>query len=177
MPLSMPRRVTTPMRGMSGMGRGDLARVAGGAGLLVAGAGIAGWMATRPAESKRDRAMKNRWMMVTVNCSPARLASPADLPEPIIRLGDAVDIKICQAPGDRGTELGARLRDFPRGRMGGPVSWRAGGGPRRAVQEALRQAKSLIEAEEVLRQEGPAPSHAAEAANLLEMAGRRGGRQ
>ncbi len=173
----MPRRVSGSMRDISRMGRGDLTRVVGGAGLLAAGVGFAGWMAARPTESRRDRAMKNRWMMVTINCSPARLASPADLPEPIIRLGDAVDIKICQAPGDRGTELGARLRDFPRGRMGGTMSWRAGSSTRRAVQQALRQAKSLIEAEEVLRTDGAPSPKAATTENLLEFAGRRGGRR
>lgn len=173
----MPRRVAEPMRDMTArMGGGDMKRALGGAGLIAAGVGIASWMATRPAESKRDRVMKNRWMMVTINCSPARLASPADLPEPIIRLGDAVDIKICQAPGDRGTELGARLRDFPRGRIGGQLSWRASGGPRRAVREALRQAKSIIEAEEVLRPDKPSPAHPNPAGKLLEFAGRRGGR-
>jgi hypothetical protein len=158
------------------MDRVDKMRALGGAGLLAACVGIAGWMAARPVESKRDRAMKNRWIMVTINCSPARLASPADLPEPITRLGDAVDIKICQAPGDKGTELGARLRDFPRGRISGPVSWRAGAGPRRAVREALRQAKSIIEAGEALRPDTPSSTRPTPGGKLLEFAGRRGGR-
>ncbi len=174
---TMPQRVADPMRGISSrMGKADMTRTIGGAGMVAAAVGVAAWMAARPAESKRDRAMKNRWMMVTINCSPVRLASPADLPEPIIRLGDAVDIKICQAPGDKGTELGARLRDFPRGRMSGPVSWRAGAGPRRAVREALHQAKSIIEAEEVLRPDVPSSTRPTPAGKLLEFAGRRGGR-
>jgi hypothetical protein len=157
---------------MDGM---DMRRVAGGLGVLAAGLGVARWMASRP-ESTRDRGPRNRWIMVTINCSPQRLASRADLPEPITRLGDAVDIKICPAPGDRGTELGARLREIPRTRVAGMVARHPEEDPRRMVEEALREAKSMIEAGEVVRGDWPPAGPPAQVAKLLEFAGRRGGR-
>ena len=155
----------------------NVARVAGGAGLLVAGVGIGRWAVNRVAEV-RGRAPKNRWIMVTINCSPQRLATRADLPEPIIRLGDAVDLKIAPAPGDRGTELGARLRDVRRMRIAGMVARRPELHPRHIVERALREAKSIIEAGEVLRPDrSPAPQPPAQAGRLLEFTGHRGGRR
>lgn len=151
-------------------------RVAGGMGVVAVG--VAGWMATRPRimRAARDRDLRNRWIMVTVNCSPQRLASRADLPEPITRLGDAVDIKICPAPGDRGTELGARLRELPRTRVAGMVMRRAEEDPRLVVERALRDAKAIIETGEVVRSERPPYAQPVQVGKLLEFAGRRGGR-
>ncbi|MCW2948251.1 MAG: putative integral rane protein [Actinoallomurus sp.] len=151
-------------------------RIVGGLGLLAAGMGVVRWLSSRPSEITRDRTPRNRWIMVTINCAPQRLASRADLPEPITRLGDAVDIKICPAPGDRGTELGARLRDFPRTRISGITTRNMDDDPRRMVEEALRHAKSLIETGEVLRPDWPPSTHPTPAGKLLELAGRRGGR-
>lgn len=157
----------------------NMKRVAGGLGLLAA-MGVARWMAARPRTTRtlttRDRAPKNRWIMVTINCSPQRLASRADLPEPISRLGDAVDIKISPAPGDRGTELGARLREVPRTRIAGMVTRRSEEDPRHMVEQALRDAKAIIEAGEILRRDWPPAAQPAQVGKLLEFAGRRGGR-
>jgi hypothetical protein len=160
--------------GMSRVEGVDMKRVAGGVGLMAAGVGVARYMATRPRTG--DRAPKNRWITVTVNCSPQRLASRADLPEPITRLGDAVDIRVAPAPGDRGTELGARLREIPRTKIVGMVNRRPEEDPRRMVEEALRQAKSMIETGEVLRPDWPPSAQPAQGGKLLEFAGRRGGR-
>jgi hypothetical protein len=153
----------------------NMRRVAGGLGLLTAGLGVGRWMVSR-AQTMREPAPKNRWIMVTINCSPQRLASRADLPEPITRLGDAVDLKISPAPGDRGTELGARLREVPRTKIAGMVARRPEEDPRLVIEEALRQAKSLIEAGEALRPDWPPSARPAQAAEPLEFAGRRGGR-
>jgi hypothetical protein len=177
----MPGRMATrtrPRAGIPAMPAVDsvnMKRVAGGLGVLMAGMGVARWMSARSHMTK-DRAPKNRWIMVTINCSPQRLASRADLPEPITRLGDAVDIKICPAPGDRGTELGARLRDLPRTKIAGMVTRRPEEDPHLMVEEALRQAKSLIEAGEVIRPDWPPTGQPAQVGKLLEFAGRRGGR-
>jgi hypothetical protein len=164
-------RVGTRMPRVEGI---DMKRVAGGVGLMAAGVGAARYMATRPRT--RDRAPRNRWITVTVNCSPQRLASRADLPEPITRLGDAVDIRVAPAPGDRGTELGARLRELPRTKIVGMVNRRPEEDPRRMVEEALHQAKSMIETGEVLRPDWPPSTQPAQVGKLLEFAGRRGGR-
>lgn len=150
-------------------------RAAGALGVAVAGIGAIRWMASRPGGT-RDRAPKNRWIMVTVNCSPQRLASRSDLPEPITRLGDSVDIKISPAPGDRGTELGARLRELPRTKIAGMVARRPEEDPRLVVERALREAKALIEAGEVVRAEWPPSVQPPQVGKLLEFAGRRGGR-
>jgi hypothetical protein len=183
--LLLARRVLTRMikgeRGESrgGVSRGEganMKRIVGGLGLLAAGMGVVRWLSSRPSEITRDHTPRNRWIMVTINCAPQRLASRADLPEPITRLGDAVDIKICPAPGDRGTELGARLRDFPRTRISGITTRNMDDDPRRMVEEALRHAKSLIETGEVLRPDWPPSTHPTPAGKLLELAGRRGGR-
>ena len=168
MPARIAERVPTTMTP-------NARRVAGGIGLLAAGVGVARWAAGRSGAA-RDRTPKNRWIMVTVNCSPQRLASRAALPAPITRLGDAVDIKIAPAPGDRGTELGARLRDLPRTKIVGMVARRAEEDPRRMVEQALRDAKAIIETGEVLRPDWPAMAQPAQGGELLEMAGRRGGR-
>jgi len=151
-------------------------RVVGVGGLLATGVGVARWLASRAAETTKERMTQNPWMMVTINCAPERLATRADLPEPIARLGDSVDIKISPAPGDRGTELGARLRDSSSMGGAGLASRISGDDPRRTVRKALRHAKSLIETGEVLRPDWPPPAHPTPAGKLLELAGRRGGR-
>jgi hypothetical protein len=159
----------------------DVQRMVRGLGVVAAGMAAARLVAARPRPGRtmttKDRAPKNRWIMVTINCAPQRLASRADLPEPITRLGDAVDIKICPAPGDRGTELGARLRDLPRTRIAGMVARRPEENPRRMVEQALREAKAMIEAGEALRPDWPPTAVPAPVGKLLEFAGRRGGRQ
>jgi hypothetical protein len=167
------------MRSMPAADVTTMKRVAGGMGVVAAGVGVARWMAGRPKtvmRAARERAPRNRWIMVTVNCSPQRLASRSDLPEPITRLGDAVDIKICPAPGDRGTELGARLRELPRTRIAGMVMRRHEEDPRHVVEQALREAKAIIETGEVVRRDWPPSAQPVQVGKLLEFAGRRGGR-
>lgn len=172
------QRASQAMQGMREMEPTTMKRVAGGMGMIAAGAGVAGWMAmrSRTGRTSKDREPTNRWIMVTINCSPQRLASRADLPEPITRLGDAVDIKICPAPGDRGTELGARLRELPRTKIAGMVMRRPEENPRHTVEQALREAKAIIEAGEPVRGDWPPPAQPAQVGKLLEFAGRRGGR-
>jgi hypothetical protein len=138
--------------------RRDIPWAVGGLGALAAGVGIAHRLASRA----RPKDTRNRWIMVTVNCSPQRLSSRADLPDPLTRLGDAVDITICPAPGDRGTELGARLRDPARN-----------GDAHRTVRAALREARSLIETGEVLRPDWPRPVRPLPSRRPPALAGRR----
>ena len=79
----------------------------------------------------RDEA--TRWRVVTI----LRGAEDVGLPEPLARLGDAIEVKLTEAPGDRGTELWARLR--------------SGDGDLTPddVRKALRRSKQLLEAGEV----------------------------
>jgi hypothetical protein len=167
--VSPGRRARTPITG-AGMRR------LVGMGLLATGAGVARWLSSRTARIARIRADLNRWTMVTIDCPPERLSSRADLPEPLARLGDAVDIKIARAPGDRGTELGARLREISTSGAGGIASRISGEDPRRTLRKALRHSKSLIETGEVMRPDWPPSTHPTPTGKLLELAGRRGGR-
>src|SRR5258707_10776512 len=80
---------------------------AGGAGLRIAAARRrAGWP-TRPPR----RPPEPHWHAVTVNLPAERLSPGGPLPAELADLGDRVEVRILVAPGGRGTELAARLRD------------------------------------------------------------------
>lgn len=107
-----------------------------GTGLVFAAAGAAlikkaldqppgGWAAPGPVDSQR-------WRVVTVNLP---IDAVKDMPEPLADLGDAIEVRISPAPGDKGTEIAARLRS-----PGEPTDPSIG-----AVREALRDAKQLLE--------------------------------
>jgi uncharacterized membrane protein len=96
-----------------------------------------------------------RWHAVTINKPPAEVAPDGVLPEPLRRLGDSVEVRFNEAPGDRGTEVYARLRG---GEPAGPASLIARlteDDPRWAVRRALREAKQILETGEVLRAHEP----------------------
>ena len=84
-----------------------------------------------------------RWRAVTVLCSPDRLGNGDPPPPPLDRLAGRIEVRVRPAPADKGTELAARFR-------------RPAGEDLGELRSALRQAKQLIEAGEVLRVE-PAP--------------------
>ncbi|TCI99695.1 hypothetical protein [Aeromicrobium sp. IC_218] len=93
------------------------------------------------------------WLSVTVLTEPAALEGAA-LPAPLAELGDRIDVRLRPAPGDRGTELSARLRSgAPRGSAGSRLS---GSDPEADLRSALRRAKQLLEVGEVLAVD-PAP--------------------
>src|SRR4051812_3030358 len=81
-----------------------------------------------------------RWRVVTVDRPVAELAA---LPSPLADLGDAVEVRLQPAPGDKGTELAARLTGTPQGRLNGQP-------PLEALRSALRQAKQVAEVGYVL---------------------------
>lgn len=83
---------------------------------------------------------RSRWHKVTINRGPEEVLPDGRLPAPLAALGDGVEVEVTPAPGDKGTELAARLRDTAE----------TGSGPRQQVRSALREAKQLIEAGEVL---------------------------
>jgi hypothetical protein len=94
---------------------------------------------------------------VTIAASREEVAPNGAPPHPLAELGNAVEFRLEQAPGDRGIELSARPRD------GDTAALRqvALGNPREAVRIALRESKQLIETGEVLRVDprpaGPRP--------------------
>jgi hypothetical protein len=146
------------------MGRGTrggraLARTAG----VVAGAAVARALGV-PRRVGRPRAARDarseRWQVVTVD-RPAELVLPGGRwPEPLRRLGGAVEVELRPAPGGRGTELAAR----PAG--GAPLTGMAahlvGDDPGLLLRRTLRQVKQLAETGELLRADrspldGPPP--------------------
>jgi hypothetical protein len=108
-------------------------------------AGVAAGTGAVVLARRRTGTTPNRWHSVTVNCSPERLDPK---PPPLDELGFPVEIRIRPAPGDRGTELAARV---------------AGDHPDadaiRHLRRAVREARSLAEVGEVLLPDAPATTH------------------
>lgn len=96
-----------------------------------------------------------RWQVVTVHRPREEVLVDGRLPEPLARLGDGVEVRVRPAPGDRGTELAARLRGDGN-RLTGMAAHVTGDDPRLVVRESLRQSKQLAETGELLRPDRPA---------------------
>lgn len=95
----------------------------------------AGWPG---AEGKSD---PDRWRGVTVYRTREEVGT--DLPEPLARLGDAIEVRMETAPGDRGTEIYARLTGDGSEKIDDLD-------PLEALRIALREAKQLLEVGYVL---------------------------
>ena len=87
------------------------------------------------------------WLAVTVFAEPSDIDTEK-LPAPLAEFGQKIEVHVSKAPGGKGTELAARLRD--RRRSGGAVSRASGNDPQAELRSALRRAKQLIEVGEVL---------------------------
>ena len=100
--------------------------------------------AAQPAGGHRPA---SGWLAVTVLCEPGDLDDAA-LPSPLADLGDEIEVRVRRAPGGKGTELSARLRERPRPAH---AAHRLSGNDEEAgVRSALRRAKQLVEVGEVL---------------------------
>jgi hypothetical protein len=146
---------------------------------LVAGVGagviVVGRMASRQAGNRANGQAPDRWHSLTVNRPPEEVAPEGRLPEPLAGLGDAVEVRLRPAPGGRGTELAARLRDGAPAGAGAAVARAAGSDPRQQVRSALRQSKQLLETGEVLRSDEPPTTRRTLRSLPLELATRRAG--
>jgi hypothetical protein len=100
--------------------------------------------AARPAGTGQPA---SGWLVVTVFTEPSEIDT-AKLPEPLAEFGDRIEVRVRPAPGDKGTELAARLRD--RRPSGTAASRLSGTDPEADLRSALRRAKQLIEVGEVL---------------------------
>jgi hypothetical protein len=147
------------------------------AGAVAAGAAVGARLAASSTSPFRDKPPRNRWLMVTINCPPERLASPDDLPAPVTRLLDRAEVTVRPAPGDRGTELGLRLREPPPAGPAGLTARLTGEDPRRELRSALRDAKSLVETGEVIRPAEPSTTRQTLLGKPLELAIRRSGKE
>ena len=124
---------------------------AGGAGLVLADR-----LRRRASGSGHDAEPTSRWRAVTVLASPEEVMPGGRVPPPLDELGDLVEVEVRLAPGDKGTELRARLRVEEPSGPSGAAARATGDDPRQRVRSALREAKQLIEVGEVLRVD-PAP--------------------
>ncbi|GAB2756028.1 hypothetical protein [Streptomyces bullii] len=138
---------------------------------LAAGAVVAARRATaRPGAPAADP----RWLTVTINLGPGEM-EPEKLPSPLREYGDRIETRIRPAPGDRGTELAVRLRE-PQPQAASSVPARlAGQDPRQDLRRALREAKALLEAGEVLQPDVPPTTHDTPGGKLVGLLSRRAG--
>ncbi|HEX7307634.1 hypothetical protein [Lentzea sp.] len=115
------------------------------AGKAVVAAGMAAAVAVARRRGRGKAAPReedaDRWLAVTVYRSPDEVQ--ASLPQDLERWRGQAEIRIRPATGDKGTELMAK-----------PV----GGTSRHDLRLALRKAKSVLEAGEVVRPD-TAPTH------------------
>jgi hypothetical protein len=126
--------------------------------LTGVGAGAGGLIVRRALRSSSRPAhgeAQERWWTVTINRPPEQVAPQGRWPDPVAQLGDGAEVVVRPAPGGKGTELAARLRQPGAAGVAG-ASQSRGETPQQAVRSALRSAKQLIEVGEVLRVD-PAP--------------------
>ncbi|WP_306207295.1 hypothetical protein [Actinoplanes sp. RD1] len=125
---------------------GDVASLAArGAGTVVRQVrSIVNPSAARPAGAGQTL---SGWLAVTVFVEPSEIDA-AKLPPPLAELGDRIEARVQAAPGGKGTELAARLRE--RQRPGSAAARLAGKDAEADLRSALRRAKQLIEVGEVL---------------------------
>lgn len=114
-------------------------------------------LATSRHAQKRATATEG-WQVVTVFLPTA----PQELPAPLAALGDTIETRWETAAGDKGVELFARPRD--------------GRTSRADLRSALRQAKQLLEAGEVLQADSPGTTRATVLNLPLRATTRRAGR-
>ncbi|MBQ1075861.1 hypothetical protein KBX06_22260 [Micromonospora sp. C31] len=132
-----------------------MGRLAGTAGVALALATAGRVLAVRRRGSAWPRAAgadprPGRWQVVTVDRAPGEVLPGGRWPEPLRRLGAAVQVELRPAPGCRGTELAAR----PVPGAAAPAGLAAhlvGDDPGLLVRRALRETKQLAETGEVLR--------------------------
>jgi len=145
---------------------------------VLAGAGATAVAVGRLVARRANREVTSqdtahRWLAVTVNRPPEQVAPQGKLPEPLIRLGDTVEVQVRPAAGGRGSELCARpLVPVPRGAVN-LTSRLSGDDPRQQVRRALRDAKSLLETGEVLAPDSPPNARPTAAGRLLDLVRRR----
>jgi hypothetical protein len=143
-----------------------------GAAVVVGGTGVA---AARRLLERQDHEAGNRPLAVTVNRPPEEVAPGGELPQPLLRVADLAEFDVRPAPGDRGTEIHARMTEPVPGGARGVAARITGDDPRQPVREALREAKSLLETGEILRSDAPPSTHPTPAGKILDLVTRRSG--
>jgi hypothetical protein len=137
---------------------------------VAAGAAAAAWR-RRARPSAADS--PDRWLVVSVNREPGDV-HPEEL-APLTEFGDRIETRVAAAPGDRGAELAARLREpTPKAATSVPARL-AGADPRQDLRRALREAKALLETGEVMLPDTPPTTHDTPGGRLVGLLSRRAG--
>jgi hypothetical protein len=139
-----------------------------GRAVVVTGAVAGGLLARRALPRRAD---PRRWLAVTVNRTPSDVPPDGNPPAPLAELGDAIEVQVRPAPGDKGTELAARLRDPSRIAERGPAA-KMRGDPLQKLRTALRQAKAILEVGEVVLPDAPGTTHPGPGGRLVAAADR-----
>ncbi|MFG1777054.1 hypothetical protein ACGFIR_21810 [Micromonospora sp. NPDC049051] len=129
-----------------------MGRLAGTAGVALALAAAGRALAVRrrgPTRGAGSGPRPARWQVVTVDRAPGEVLPGGRWPEPLRRLGRAVQVELRPAPGCRGTELAAR--PVPGAVPPGLAAHLVGDDPGLLVRRVLREVKQLAETGEVLR--------------------------
>ena len=134
---------------------------------MAAGAVIGRAVARRVTRRGNGSSEWSRWLAVTVNAPPERVEGP--LQDAVAELD--VEARVTPAPGGRGTEVAARLRNAPTG----VVLRLAGKDPRQDLRRALRDMKSLVEAGEVVRPDEATTGKPTPGGVVVQLATRRAG--
>jgi hypothetical protein len=126
---------------VAGRAMGVVAAVAG-----VALASLAARELARGRGVEGEGPHSEGWRSVTVLATPDEIAPAGALPAPLEEIAEALEVRMLPAPGDRGTELHARILE-------GADTQRVFGDrdPVSSVRAALREAKQLVETGEILR--------------------------
>jgi hypothetical protein len=120
-------------------------RTIGGAVAVGATAGALGAARVVRSLTGASDGKSDHWHVVTVNRPVDEVMRDGTPPGPLADLGDAVEVRAVSAPGDRGTELAARLRDGAT--LPAPISGAArltGDDPRQRVRAALRESTGEV---------------------------------
>jgi hypothetical protein len=137
--------------------------------VVVAGAVAGGLLARRARPHGAD---PRRWLAVTVNRAPSDVLPNGRPPAPLDQMADAIEVQVRPAPGDKGAELAARLRNpSPIGQRG-PVGKVRGDDPLQKLRTALRQAKAILEVGEVVLPDAPGTTHPGPGGRLVAVADR-----
>ncbi|MFI9284598.1 SRPBCC family protein [Streptomyces werraensis] len=141
----------------------------------VAAVGVAAARKAGAAASGGDDRAGDRWLTVTVNLPEEDVRQDGKLPGPLERLADRVDVRTRPAPGDRGTELAARLKEPTPPASASMPARLAGQDPRQEVRRALREAKALLETGEVMLPDTPPTTRPTPGGRLVGLFSRRSG--
>jgi hypothetical protein len=137
--------------------------------VAVTGAVAGGLLARRGRPRQAD---PRRWLAVTVNRAPSDVLPDGSPPGPLAELGDAIEVQVRPAPGDKGAELAARLRDPSRVGEQGAAAKLRGDDPLQKLRTALRQAKAILEIGEVPLPDAPGTTHPGPGGRLVAAADR-----